>query len=219
MGRLGASLLLILLAPITAAVGVTDAEDDVGNYEAGQSFPVHAPYIDILNVSMEQEGPELVLWMHLADRVSTRPSDARLGYLFIFTFRGDPSRSLYEQETHTVLCTVEASIACRDTNPDADDAFEVAVAGIHGAAVTSRLRLEAPSGEWLIGAATSQTIEGNVTAQDFTDNALPFQAGPEPSPTFTATTPDEPWWQTWRLWALLFGAAVVGGYAWKRVRP
>lgn len=178
MGRFGASVLLLTLLAVPATA-IEDPAGDVGATVGGA--PIDVPYVDILNATATSTGTELLLRMTLAGTWSEAPEGQLLNAIFIIDLDGQPNDNVYGAHDITVLCTRDTTnrtFGCQDTNQDPDAAHAVIAAGLNGPNVTATLRLKAPDDTVALAGASNRIENGTVTAQDFTDNALPHSNRP-----------------------------------------
>lgn len=197
MGRLGPGLLAILLIPAVAAIE-DPAGDVMSSLGTGGGAPVDAPYIDIRNVTATVMGTDLSLRMDLAGAVSERPDGVVLRYMFLLNL---DEGNLYDStgpQNLFILCTLNTTaerFGCRDSQPDENVARPVIAAGYQGSTVTSTVRLAEADDSFTLGGATG-IVEGNrTTANDFTDNALPYTGRPtESTTTLPAPGQESPAW-------------------------
>lgn len=218
---LGLAVLLALFASHAAAVTVTDPEGDPARIVFGE--PVEAPAIDILEVEGTLENGTLRMRIEVATSLpidAPEPdADRRYTYLFIIA-EGEGEGSLYEEATLTTNCQFhhgEGPIQCEVSQGDGS----IRRVGTDDRNVTAHLNVPW-DGPFRIGAAAHESFpngtQRDIVAQDFTDNALPYQEPPgdgDPPPGPPESTP---WWRTpWILLVVLL-ILVLGGWAWAQ-RP
>lgn len=208
MGRLGPGLLAILLIPAVAAI-----EDPAGDVSATLGgAPVDVPYVDIRNVTGLIQNDVLEVRMQFEAPWSVAPSGVEINAIFIVDLDGTGDANVYQTHDITVLCTKNVgsgAFGCRDTNQDPDTAHAVIGAGIEGNNVTARIQLKQPDDAVAVAGGSSRVEDGNVTAQDFTGNALPYNNRPAETTSVTlnpegADSGGSPW-----LWIVLATAALI----------
>lgn len=184
---------LVLAGPVAA---IDDPAGDVGATIGG--LPVDAPYVDIRNVTGTVASDVLDLRMVFEAAWSTAPADVELNAIFIVDLEGQGDDNVYQGHDITVLCTkntTSGAFGCRDTNQDPDTAHAVTGAGIDDRNVTARILLKQADDEVAVAGGSSRVEQGNVTAQDFTDNALPYNSRPaEPEVIEPEPVEESPAW-------------------------
>lgn len=202
MGRLVASLLILLL-PVAGAI--EDPAGDVGVTVGGQ--PIDVPYVDIRNVTAEVVGDRMHLRMEVLGSIAAAPAGLQLNYLFPFQLGGKDGDTVFGTEDGTILCSLrsgEGHVVCRDSS----DAYAVVAAGLDDRNVTAIVVLPESTASVAVAGLSQRIEDGNVTAQDFTDNALPYSSRPQ---TDTESTPspgeDAPGWPVAALLVVLAFAA------------
>lgn len=210
MGRPVAGVLsLLLLLPLAGAI--EDPAGDVSRQVGGP--PVEAPWIDIRQATYTTEGDRLLLRMQLEAAPGDAPSNATLQFLFPFDLDGEPGAQVFGNDDGTIRCMLEAGgFGCQDTS----GAFTVLAAGLQGRNVTATVRLPEADETIALAGASTMLQDGNVTGQDFTDNALPYNSRPPTDDP--VATPEPPAEGADRTWAWLLLAAGIGGLAFWWVR-
>lgn len=219
MARLVAGI-LILLIPVAAGVTMPDAAGDVAQRVGGESLD--EPAIDIRNVTGVVSEGRLELRLDVGAEIPTDTGDGsrRFSYLFMLAHTSDDG-SIFQQVSEgrdaiAVLCDLnegQADLSCRMSIGDA----AIKGIGTDGASLSVRLDYDR-NDTYQVGASTTISVlnettqQREVIAQDFTDNALPYQTGPTTTDTGAAAPASTPWYRTPWIFALL-AVAGIGVYA------
>ncbi len=204
MARLVAGILILLAAPALAAT-TTDVAGDVT--PSIGAAPVDEPSVDILWIRGEHANGTLALTLHVAGPVPTTTGDAsrQHSHLFLVAYNAPEGQPIYQQvvdgrDAIGVVCRFDEGQANLGCEMSVGDAVLRGV-GVEGHNLTVRIATERAD-PFAVGASSSITISNatretgrEVIAQDFTDNALPYQSRPpDDAPAASPAQTTRPWY-------------------------
>lgn len=213
-------LIATLLLASAQAATTADPRGDVAARAFGE--PVQQAAVDLVEVRGDLVDHVLALEIEVAGRlpIEGEPEpDRRFSYLFIVG-RGEEG-TLFQESDLTALCFFhqgQVDLRCEVTDGDGT---------LRRSGATDRnvsLHVQVPwDGPLRVGAFAHESLpngtDRDIVAQDFTDNAVPYQPAPDDPPPGGAGGPGgpAPWWRTpWVLLVLLAGVAAA--LLWRRTR-